>query len=137
VLFAAWGAQEPGQQGTRYYVQHPALPLEGTLAVLNLDAVGGGDGYYLEASGSPEQDGAMLFAVRVVQDLVDGRIAVRSDLAIGDQVPFRDADLSTLQLTWRGASEDNWPVELADEVEPYRLGVTGRIVGLVVMTFAR
>jgi hypothetical protein len=40
-------------------------------------------------------------------------------------------------ITWRESSEENWPVEIADEVDPYRLGVTGRFVTLAVMATAR
>ncbi len=28
VLFAAWGAQEAGEVGSRYYINHPLFPLE-------------------------------------------------------------------------------------------------------------
>ncbi|MGD8626404.1 MAG: M20/M25/M40 family metallo-hydrolase, partial [Anaerolineae bacterium] len=51
ILFAAWGAQELGELGSSYYVEHPAFPLAQTSAMLQLDAVGGGGGYYLEAQG--------------------------------------------------------------------------------------
>ena len=50
---------------------------------------------------------------------------------------WRDAGIPTLWLTWREASEENWPATYADEVEPYRLGVTGRMVTLALMALAR
>jgi hypothetical protein len=137
VLFAAWGAQELGQVGSRYYVEHPAWPLEKVVAMLQLDAVGGGRGYYLEAQGVRERDGLLLFSVMGAEDWVDGRLAIRGQVGESDHIPFREAGLPTLLLAWREASEDNRPVELADEVEPYRLGVTGRIVTLALMSLAR
>ncbi len=137
VLFAAWGAQEPGEKGSRYYVDNPVLPLDKTVAMLQLDAVGGGSGYYLEARGEWEQDGMLLFSMMATEDLVDGRLALRGQSGESDQVPFHEAGLPTLLITWRGASEDNWPVEIADEVDPYRLGVTGRMVTLALMSVAR
>ncbi|HSR32579.1 MAG TPA: M28 family peptidase, partial [Anaerolineae bacterium] len=57
VLFAAWGAQELGELGSRYYVEHPLLPLGDTVAMLQLDTVGGGEGYYLEAQGGGAREG--------------------------------------------------------------------------------
>jgi len=137
VLFAAWGAQEPGEMGSSYYVDHPVLPLDKTVAMLQLDAVGGGSGYYLEARGEWAQDGVLLFSMMATEDLVDGRLAIRDQSEESDQVPFHEAGLPTLLITWRGASEDNWPVEIADEVDPYRLGVTGRMVTLALMSVAR
>jgi Zn-dependent M28 family amino/carboxypeptidase len=137
VLFAAWGAQEAGELGSRYYVENPVLPLEQTVAMLQLDAVGGGRGYYLEAQGGGEREGLLLFNLMVAEDWVDGRLALKDRWSRSDQVSFREAGIPTLLLTWREASEDNWPVEIADLVEPYRLGVTGRMVSLAVMALAR
>ncbi|MBN2501759.1 MAG: M28 family peptidase, partial [Anaerolineales bacterium] len=48
VLFAAWGAQELGQVGSAYYLEHPVVPLEETVFMVQMDAVGGGSGHYLE-----------------------------------------------------------------------------------------
>jgi len=137
VLFAAWGAQEPGQLGSSYYVENPVLPLDKTVAMLQLDAVGGGSGYYLEARGEWGQDGLLLFSMMATEDLIDGRLALRGQSGESDQAPFHEAGLPTLLVAWRGASEDNWPVEIADEVDPYRLGVTGRMVTLALMSVAR
>jgi hypothetical protein len=42
-----------------------------------------------------------------------------------------------LLLTWRESSEENLPIELADPVEAYRLGVTGKMTALALMALAR
>jgi len=137
VLFVAWGAQEPGELGSRYYVDHPLLPLTDTVAMLQLDTVGGGDGYYLEAQGGGAREGLLVFNLQVADEWVDGRLALRSRWDQSDQIPFHEAGVPALLITWREASEDNWPVEIADEVDPYRLGVTGWMVTLAVMATAR
>jgi Zn-dependent M28 family amino/carboxypeptidase len=137
VLFAAWGGQEPGELGSRYYVQHPVYPLEYTVAALQLDAVGGGEGYFLEAQGEPERDGLLRFSFVVAEEWLDGRLTLRQPSDRGDHVPFHQAGVPALLLTWRGASEENWPTELADEVQPYRLGVTGRMTALAAMSIAQ
>ena len=53
VLFAAWDAEERGLLGAWAYTERPVLPLEKTVAVLNLDMIGrneevpaGGDGRF-------------------------------------------------------------------------------------------
>jgi uncharacterized protein len=137
ILFAAWGAQEAGQIGSSYYVEHPVLPLDQTVVMLQLDSVGGGRGYYLEVQGGGDPEGLLLFNFRAAEDWVDGRLSIRARWGESDQVPFREAGVPSVLITWRESSEDNWPVELADEVEPKRLGVTGRMVTLAVMALAR
>ncbi len=54
-----------------------------------------------------------------------------------DQAPFHLAGIPAILVAWRGASEGSWPDEIAHPVEPYRLGVTGRMVTLAPMTLAR
>ena len=137
VLLAAWGAQELGELGSRHYAAHPVWPLEQTVAMLQLDAVGGGDGYYLEAQGGDRPEGLMLFNLQIADEWSEGRLALRSKSGRSDQLPFREAGIPTLLITWRGSSEDNLPDELADEIDPYRLGVTGRFVAMTVMAAAR
>lgn len=40
VVFALWDAEEDGLLGSRYYVDHPVIPLEQTVTYLNLDIAG-------------------------------------------------------------------------------------------------
>jgi uncharacterized protein len=138
VLFAAWAGHEVGEAGLQWYMQAPVLPLGNTVAALHLEAVGGGQGYYLGVEGSREQDGLLRFTMERAEELLDGRLSISSPPAAGDPAaPYRQAGIPTLYLRWREASAENWPVELADEVQPYRLGVTGRTVALALMALAR
>lgn len=43
VVFLFFGAEEQAVAGSEYYLNHPAFPLEKTIALLNLDGVGCGD----------------------------------------------------------------------------------------------
>jgi hypothetical protein len=40
LVFAAFAGEELGLLGSRYYVEHPAFPLEDTVTMLNLDMIG-------------------------------------------------------------------------------------------------
>ncbi|MHC4943852.1 MAG: M20/M25/M40 family metallo-hydrolase [Planctomycetota bacterium] len=40
ILFALFNAEEHGLHGSRHYVKHPAVPLENTVAMVNLDMIG-------------------------------------------------------------------------------------------------
>ncbi|MBN2555665.1 MAG: DUF418 domain-containing protein [Anaerolineales bacterium] len=160
ILFAAWNGQEQGELGSSFYIDHPAFPLADTVAILQLDAVGGGAGYYLETSGILSQDGYLLYTMQTVEELVDGRLHLNYQVqngaparprpesfydlfdqtglsAVSDHLPFREAGIPALLLRWRGADESNLPDELADEVEESWLDFTGRMVSMAMMIIAR
>lgn len=40
ILFAAFSAEESGVHGSNHYIDHPAVPLEDTVAMLNMDMIG-------------------------------------------------------------------------------------------------
>jgi len=43
IVFAAWAGEEQGAVGSRYYTEHPVLPLDKTVLYMNIDMVGTGD----------------------------------------------------------------------------------------------
>jgi membrane dipeptidase len=43
VIFASWAGEELGLVGSRYYTEHPVLPLNKTAVYMNIDMVGVGD----------------------------------------------------------------------------------------------
>ena len=43
IVFGAWAGEEIGLQGSRYYTEHPVIPLEKTVLYMNIDMVGTGD----------------------------------------------------------------------------------------------
>ena len=137
ILFAAWGAQEPGQIGSSTYISDPVVPITNTMSVVVLDAVGGGDGHRLMAQGLWEQEGLLLFGMEQADGVLDGRLRVNIPANQSDDIPFRAAGLPTMLLTWTDASEENWPDDLADEVKLDALGTTGRMAMLAIMSIAR
>jgi len=40
IVFVAFTAEETGLQGSKYYVEHPSVPLDRTVAMLNMDMIG-------------------------------------------------------------------------------------------------
>lgn len=44
LLFIAFAGEELGLLGSRYYAEHPTIPLEDTIAMLNMDMIGRSDG---------------------------------------------------------------------------------------------
>jgi len=51
VVFATWSGEEWGLLGSRHYVEHPALPLENCVAVINMDMIGRSKDGYLAVEG--------------------------------------------------------------------------------------
>lgn len=43
ILFACWGGEERGLLGSRYYAEHPSIPIEKTVLDFNMDMVGLGN----------------------------------------------------------------------------------------------
>ena len=43
IVFCAWAGEELGLQGSRYYTEHPVIPLDKTALYMNMDMVGTGD----------------------------------------------------------------------------------------------
>ncbi len=44
VIFAAWAGEEAGLLGSKHYTENPTVPLEKTVAYINMDMVGHGNG---------------------------------------------------------------------------------------------
>jgi len=156
----AWNGQEQGELGSNYYVQNPVFPLSDTVAMLQLDTVGAGEGYYLETTGMLSQDGYLLYTMQAVENLVDGRLHLNYQVANGtairsrpesfydtydetgltaesDHLPFRAEGIPALLIRWRGADETNLPEGLAFEVDPNWLDYAGRMVSMAVELIAR
>ena len=160
VLFIAFSAQELGELGSRYYVENPLYPLESIVGVMDMDAVGGGDGYYLEAQGNHSVEGILLSNMQRAGELTEGRLQTTLPeefeetnpeelfspdfiynvihVEIGsDDRPFRQAGIPTLLLRWQKSTEDNLPDAFADEVLPERLVATGKMIAAALMMLAR
>ncbi len=43
IVFGSWAGEELGLQGSRYYTEHPVIPLDKTVLYMNVDMVGTGD----------------------------------------------------------------------------------------------
>jgi Zn-dependent M28 family amino/carboxypeptidase len=54
VLFVSFGSEEQLMLGSYHYVEHPLRPLDGTIAVLNLDMIGRNEEHTDESRGAYE-----------------------------------------------------------------------------------
>jgi hypothetical protein len=133
ILFVAWGDQEVGQVGSAYYVDHPAHPLEDTVATFHFDGIGDGSGYYVHAYGSLEREATLLYLMETAETILDGRLQTGIEWPQNDHGAFASEGIPTIFITWKGSSEDNFPSEYADEVQSERLEKAARMIILTIL----
>jgi hypothetical protein len=137
ILFAAWGAQEYGQLGSRNYILTPTIPLSQTLAMVQLDGVGGGGGFNPGIQGNPYQDAMLLHYASAAADHLGEKVTQTDLIAESDHMTFSQAGMPVLLVNWRLADENNLPDTYANGVSPERLSVTGSLAALTVMMLAQ
>jgi hypothetical protein len=94
VVFALFAGEEQGLLGARHYVEHPAAPLERTVAMFNLDCVAHGDSIKI---GSGESSPELWQWARAI-DAEHAALTVAATWAGGgaDATPFHEAGVKTL-----------------------------------------
>ena len=137
LLFVAWGAQELGQAGSNYYITHPIFPLQDTIAMIQLDGIGGGEGFNLGVQGAPETAGEVLFYLRAAELALQEKLVYTPPFYQSDETPFLQAGIPSVLIAWRLANENNLPDELENTVHPERLGIAGRVITLLLLALAR
>ncbi|HET6447380.1 MAG TPA: M20/M25/M40 family metallo-hydrolase [candidate division Zixibacteria bacterium] len=137
ILFAAWGAQEFGQLGSLNYIMTPTIPLSQTISMIQLDGLGGGEGFYAGIQGNAYSDGFPLhYAVLAARHL--GEEIILTDLiAESDHLVFDEAGFPVLLFNWRLADENNLPDEFAKGVNPERLTSAGTLAAMTIMMLAQ
>jgi hypothetical protein len=88
VLFIAFDAEERGLLGSKYYVEHPVVPLEKTAAVVNFDMVGRLSRGKLYAGDAPSCADFLTMLGRIQTEsgvTIEGRFG---GVARSDQAPF-------------------------------------------------
>ncbi len=137
VLFAAWGAQELDEAGSRAFLALPVVPQADITGMVQLDGVGGGAGFNLGAEGETGQDSLLIHSLDSVAQQLDEKVVLTGKRAESDHLPFQAAGVPSLLVHWRLASEANLPAGMANAVHPDRLGTTGRLVALLMMVLAQ
>ena len=136
VVFAAWNAGEQGQLGSRHWLQSGAVKPEQIRAVLHLDGVGQGRGYYLDVAGDDSADAILLASLENAARQVEGRLNMLKYQAHGDDASFHSRGIPTVALSWEKADYANTPQDTPDLIDEAKLQATGRLVALTLMTLA-
>ncbi|MBC7261415.1 MAG: Zn-dependent exopeptidase M28, partial [Chloroflexi bacterium] len=136
VLYAAWNATEKGLLGSNHYVTHPAYPLTDTLAVIQLDMVGQGRGYYLHAYAETEQDALILAHLDNAARQVEGRLTFNQYEGGSDHEPFHAQGMPAVLLSWERPEYVHMPDDNPEQIDSKKLQATGRLLTLALMTLS-
>ncbi|RPD50483.1 M28 family peptidase [Hymenobacter sediminis] len=121
MVFIAFGAEEAGLVGSRYYVEHPLVPLNRIRFLLNLDLVGTGEEGITVVNGRVfEQAFQQLVQLNTAGRYVPS-VAARGRAANSDHYPFSERGVSAFFIYARGGSSAYHDV--ADQ--PTQLSLSG------------
>lgn len=136
VLFAAWNGTELGLQGSKHYIKHPVYPLQATTAVIQLDMVGQGRGFYIIISSDESQDANILAHLENAAPQVQGRLTFDQYDAASDHHPFHLRGIPAVMLSWERPEYVHLPEDTAELVDLKKLQTTGSVTALTLMTMA-
>jgi hypothetical protein len=116
IALVSFSGEEQGLLGSTFYVAHPAAPLRSTVAMLNVDHAGVGNGRFtvgvtgldkLTAQGAGRAAG------------VAERLDIFGFFPGGDHVPFKEAGIPTITVVSGGVHPHfHQPTDRADTVNP-------------------
>jgi len=116
IVFGAWAGEELGLQGSRYYTEHPVIPLDRTVLYLNLDMVGLGDTDLL-VGGMTEFAELFEIAKRGLDEGTIGKLRPRPNYRGSDHTSFWAKNVPAISLRTGEVLTEN----LDDEHPEYHL----------------
>jgi Zn-dependent M28 family amino/carboxypeptidase len=124
ILFVSFSGEEQGLFGSRLYVGKPPLPLKQTVAMLNVDHAGIGNGRLTVGLTGLSKEGATEAGKTAgVAELLD----LYGFFPGGDHVPFKEVGVPTAAIVSAGPHPYfHQPSDTADTVKPEILEKTAR-----------
>jgi Zn-dependent M28 family amino/carboxypeptidase len=115
ILFISFSGEEQGLLGSRLYVQHPVFPIDRTVAMINLDHAGIGNGRLtVGITGHSKERAAEAGHTAGVPDKLD----LFGFFPGGDHVPFKEAGVPTVTIVSGGPHPHfHQPSDRADTVQ--------------------
>ncbi len=134
ILFVSFDGEERGLLGSKHYVNNPARPLDRTVAMINLDHVGVGNGTLTVGVTHSDkliaQEAANLVGLRE-------KIKVYGYFPGGDHVPFYKKDVPTITIVSAGTHPHfHQPSDTSKEIDPNIVSTATKFVMSLVNLFA-
>lgn len=129
ILFAHFTAEEKGLMGSRWFVDHPTVPRESIVAMLNLDMVGRNDPAVLSVNGDSRAAGLDALAKQLGAAM---GVAINNDAGSGidrsDQWSFARVGIPAIAY-FSGTHDDyHSPADTPDKIVADKLQNVGRLV---------
>jgi len=116
ILFVSFDGEERGLLGSTLYVSHPAFPLQKTVAMINLDHLGVGNGKL--TVGITRMDKTLAQQAADQAGLND-QVQMYGYFPGGDHVPFYNAEVPTITVVSSGAHPHfHQPSDTVETIQP-------------------
>lgn len=126
ILFVSFDGEERGLLGSTLYVKNPALPLSETVAMINLDHLGAGNGN-LTVGITRLDSGLALKAAN--QASMGDRVNIYGYFPGGDHVPFYEAGVPTITLVSSGSHPNfHQTSDTVDTIQPETLSTAAHFI---------
>ena len=116
IIFMAFSGEEEGLLGSGYYVNHPILPLENTVAMLNLDMVGRLKGRKLIVNGVGTSQGFESLAKKYNSDSTFVLTLTKDGFGASDQASFYGKKIPVLFFFTDIHSDYHRPSDTYDKI---------------------
>ena len=126
ILFASFSGEEQNLLGSTWYVQHPTYPLAKTVAMINVDHVGLGNGELTVGVSNMSKDVAKRAAEHAG---LSEAVKLYGFFPGGDHVPFAKAGIPTVAVVTAGTHlHFHQASDTPDTIQPDRLKTAARFV---------
>ncbi len=134
ILFVSFSAEEMGTKGAQYYVSNPLFPIDKTIAMINIDHAGVGEGRVTLGLKGLEE-GTVLNILR--ESALDGLADIYGYFPGGDHAPFAMAGVSTIAIVSSGPHPDGHQItDTKEKVRPEIMELVGKVALLLSMRLA-
>ncbi len=126
ILFASFSGEEQNLLGSTWYVRHPTHPLANTVAMINVDHVGLGNGKLTIGVANTSKN----IAVRAAEQAgLSEAVTLYGLFPGGDHVPFATAGIPTVAVVTAGPHPHfHQPSDTPDTLQPDSLDTAARFV---------
>lgn len=126
ILFVSFDGEERGLLGSTLYVSHPVFPLKQTVAMINLDHLGAGDGKL--TVGVTRMDKTLAQQAANQAGLHDN-IQLYGYFPGGDHVPFFEAGVPTVTVVSSGRHPHfHQPSDTLESIQPENLTIAAKFL---------
>ncbi|GJL68029.1 MAG: M28-family zinc peptidase [Nitrospirales bacterium] len=126
ILFVSFDGEERGLLGSTLYVSHPIFPLDRTVAMVNLDHLGTGDGKLTVGITRMDKTLAQQAANQVG---LHDKIRMYGYFPGGDHVPFYEAGVPTVTVVSSGRHPQfHQPSDTLESIQPENLTIATKFL---------